>query len=153
MRDIRFIAEHRGGLLKKEQQRQLINWACACAEHVLPLIGEKTDERLIHALLIAREWEKGKASVGDAMKASSAAHAVARESSDPVAIAVARAVGHSVATAHMPDHSTGSALYALKSVKNAGKSVEKERKWQNEQLHSEIRELILSARIVKEQHF
>jgi hypothetical protein len=152
MRDKRFIAEHRGGPLKKKQHRQLINWACACAEHVLPLFGEKIDERLIHALIIAREWEKGTASVGDAMKASLDAHAVARESSDPVAIVVARAVGHSVATAHMADHSLGPALYALKAVKKAGKSVDQERKWQNEQLQSEIRELVLSARIEKEKH-
>jgi hypothetical protein len=153
MRDKRFIAEHRGGPLKKEQHRQLINWACACAEHVLPLLGEKTDKRLIHALFIAREWEKGKASVGEAMKASSGAHTVARESSDPVATSVARAVGQSVATAHMADHSLGPALYALKAVKNAGKSIDAERKWQNEQLPSEIIELVLTARSKKEQAF
>jgi hypothetical protein len=150
MRDKKFIAVHRGGPLKKEQHRRLINWACACAEHVLPLFGEKIDERLINALFIAREWEKVRASVGDAMKASLEAHAVARESSDPVAIAVARAVGHAVATAHMADHSLGAALYALKAVKNAGKSIYAERKWQNEQLPSEITELILTARSKKE---
>ena len=70
MRDKRFIAEHRGGPLKKEQHRQLIKWACVCAENVLPLLGEKSDERLKNALLIAKEWAKGKASVGDARNAS-----------------------------------------------------------------------------------
>ncbi len=145
MRDKRFIAEHRGGPLKKEQHRQLIKWACDCAEHVLPLFGEKLDERLKNALLIAKEWANGKATVGDAMKASVEAHAVARESSNPVSIAVARSVGHAVATAHMADHSLGAALYALKAVKNAGKSVDAERKWQNEQLPSEIKELVLTA--------
>ena len=153
MRDNRFIAEHRGGPLRKEQQKQLINWACTCAGHVLPLSGKKPDERLINALFIAREWEKGKASVGDAMKASLNAHAVARESSDPVAIAAARAVGHAVATAHMADHSLGAALYALKAVKNAGKSTDAERIWQNEQVPSEIMELVLGARSNKEKHF
>ena len=153
MRDKRFIAEHRGGSLKKEQHKYLISWACACTEHVLQLPGGKIDERLKIALFIAREWEKGKASVGDAMKASRCAHEVARESSDPVVIAVARAAGHAVATAHMADHSLGPALYALKAVKNAGKSVDQERKWQNDQLHSDIRELVLSARTRKEEHF
>ena len=153
MRDKRFIAEHRGGPLKKEHHRQLIIWACACAEHVLMISGKKTDERLLYALFVAREWEKGMTSVGVAMKASSGAHAVARESSDPVAIAIARAVGHSVAAAHMSDHSLGSALYGLKAVNKAGKSVEQERKWQNEQLPSEIRDLVISARIEKEKHF
>jgi hypothetical protein len=76
--------------------------------------------------------------------------ALARESSDPVVIAIARAVGHAVATAHMADHSLEAALYALKAVKNAGKSKDAERNWQNEQLPSEIMELIITARIKKE---
>jgi hypothetical protein len=153
MRDKRWVAEHRGGPLKKEQYRQLIKWSCDCAEHVLPFFGEEIDERLKHALLIAKEWANGKAKVGDAMKASVGAHAVARESLNPVSIAVARAVGHAVATAHMADHSLGGALYALKALKNAGKSVEAERKWQNEQLPPEIKELVLSTRVEKERHF
>ena len=146
MRDKQFIAEHRGGPLKKEQHYQVITWACDCAENVLPLFGEKLDERLKNALLTAKEWAQGNASVGDAMKASVAAHAVARESSNPTSIAVARCVGHAVATAHMADHSLGAALYALKAVKNAGKSPDAERKWQDEQLPSEIKDLILTAR-------
>ena len=146
MRDKRFIAEHRGGLLKKEQHCQVITWACNCAEHVLPLFGEITDERLKNALHVAREWAKGNASTGDAIKASGAAHAVARESSHPASIAVARCVGHAVATAHMADHALGAALYALKAVKHAGASTDAERSWQDEQLPSEIKDLILTAR-------
>ncbi|OFY85613.1 MAG: hypothetical protein A3F72_10630 [Bacteroidetes bacterium RIFCSPLOWO2_12_FULL_35_15] len=150
MRDKRFIAEHRGGPLKKEQHIQLIKWACNCAENVLPLFAEKLDERLKNALLIAKKWAKGKATVGEARNASLVAIAVANESSNPVTIAVARSVGHAVATAHMADHSLGAALYALKAVKSAGKSIDAERKWQNEQLPSEIMELVLSARSKKE---
>ena len=150
MRDKRFIAEHRGGPLKKEQHRQLILWACHCAENVLPLPGDKIDERLKIALLIAKEWAKGKATIGEARNASLKAIAVANESSNPVAMAVARAVGHAVATAHMADHSLGAALYALKAVKKAGKSIDTERKWQNEQLPSEIMELVLTTRSKKE---
>jgi hypothetical protein len=150
MRDKRFIAEHRGGPIKKEQHRQMIKWACNCAEHVLPLFGEKLDDRLENAILVAKEWEKGNASVGVARKASSGAHAVARELSIPTTIAIARAVGHAVATAHMADHSLGAALYALKAVKHAGKSIDAERKWQNEQLPSEIKALVLSGMSKKE---
>jgi hypothetical protein len=146
MRDKRFIAEHRGGPLKMEQHYQLIQWACDCAEHVLPLFGKKIDERLKNALYVAKEWKQGNASVGDARKASVGAHALARESSNPTAIAVARSVGHVVATAHMADHSLGAAWYALKAVKNAGKSIDAERKWQDEQLPSEIKDLVLTAR-------
>ncbi len=145
MRDRRFVAEHRGGPLKKEQHYQLMEWACGCSEHVLPLSGKKAD-RLENALNVAKAWAQGKASVGDARKASVAAHAAARESSGPGAAAVARSVGHAVATAHMADHSLGAAWYALKAVKNAGKPVDEERKWQDGRLPPEIRELVLSAR-------
>ena len=153
MRDKRFIAEHRGGPLKKEQHIQLIKWACDCTENILPFFGETLDERLKNALLIANQWAYGKATVGDAMKASVAAHAVAREFSNPTSVAVARSVGHTVATAHMADHSLGAAIYALKAVKSEGKSIDAERKWQNEQLPSEIRELVLSTRNMKEAIF
>jgi hypothetical protein len=146
MRDIRFIAEHRGGLLKKEQHRQLIKWACDCAENVLPLFGEKTDERLKNSLRIAKEWAKEGATVGDARNSSLQAITVANESSNQVAIAVARSVGHAVATAHMADHALQAALYALKAVKKAGKSIEAESKWQIEQLPSEIIELVVTSK-------
>ncbi len=89
--------------------------------------------------------KKGKASVGEAQKAAWGAHTVAREASSPVEVAVARAVGHAVATAHMADHSLGPAYYALKAVKAAGKSTERERKWQDEHIPSEVRELVLGA--------
>src|SRR5665647_1823776 len=111
MRDKRFITEHRGGSLKKEHHKQLIKCACDCVEHILPFFGEKLDERLENAILIAKEWEKGKATVGEAMKASIVAHSVARESSNPISIAIARAIGYAVATAHMADHSLGGLLY------------------------------------------
>jgi hypothetical protein len=152
MRDQRWIAEHRGGPLKKEQHRQLIRWACDCAEHVLPLVGREIDVRLKNALLVAKAWTQGKATTGEAMKASLGAHTAAREYSDPVAKAVARCVGHAVATAHMADHSLG-VIYALVAVKNAEKSVNEERKWQNEHLPAEIKDLILSTRGAKEKAF
>ena len=46
----------------------------------------------------------------------------------------------------MADHSLGSAWYALKAVQSAGRSIDEERKWQDGQLPSEIKELVLSAR-------
>ena len=146
MRDRRFVAEHRGGPLKKEQHYLLMTWACGCSEHVLPLFGETRDERLQNALLVAKGWKAGNASVGDARKASVGAHAVAREASNPTTIAVARSVGQAVATVHMADHCLGAAWYALKAVNNAGQSIDAERKWQDEQLPSEIKELVLTTR-------
>jgi hypothetical protein len=56
----------------------------------------------------------------------------------------------------MADHSVGAALYALKAVKHAGKSVEEEREWQNKQLQqlpSAIVDLVVSTMMKKEEHF
>jgi hypothetical protein len=55
MRDKRFIAEHRGGSLKKEQHYQLIQWACDFAEHVLHLFGKNIDERLDEYIMWIKE--------------------------------------------------------------------------------------------------
>ena len=152
MRDRRFIAEHRGGLLKKDHHRQLIKWACKCCEHVLPLCSETLDDRLINALLIAKKWASGNSKVGDAMKASVNSHAAARESANPISKAVARSIGHAVATAHMADHSLGAALYALKALKLTGRPINKERDWQSRQLQqlpSEIVDLVLNTMTYK----
>ena len=149
MRDKRFVAEHRGGPLNKQQHYQLANWARTCAEHVLPYFGKTVDPRLMNALKVADEWSKGKAAVGDARRASVESHAVAREQINPAGVAVARAIGHAVATAHMADHALGGAYYGLKVVKASGKSVEEERKWQDEQLPAEIKQLVLSARATR----
>ena len=156
MRDKRFIAEHRGGPLTKDNHRKLIRWARECSEHVLSLIEEDIDERLLHALHVAKEWENGNATVGEARKASSNAHAVARESANPISIAVARSIGHTVATAHMADHSPGGALYALRAVGLTGKSIDEERSWQTKQLKllpSEIVEMVLASMIKKTKGF
>lgn len=146
MRDRRFVAEHRGGPMKKEQHRQLIRWACDCAEHVLPLFHGETDDPLKNAFNVAQKWITGNATVGEARKAALKAFAVAKESSDQTSAYVARAAGHAVATAHMADHSLGAANYALKAVKNSGGSIEMEMDWQENQLPSEIKTLVLSAR-------
>lgn len=153
MRDKRFVAVHRGGLLTKDNHHKLIRWARECSEHILPIFNGNIDQRLVHALHVAKEWENGNATTGEAMKAAVGAHAAARAASDPTSIAVARSVGHTVATAHMADHSLGAALYALKALKQAGKPIDVEREWQKKQLQqlpSEIVELVLSTMKKKE---
>jgi hypothetical protein len=110
VRDRRFVAVHRGGLLSKNHHHLLIRWAYACATHVLPYFGQpKIDERLNNPLQAAKAWQRGEISVGDARKASMGAIAVANENSNPASIAVA--------TAHMADHSLRTAEYALKAIK------------------------------------
>lgn len=125
-------------------------WSCQCVEHVLPLASPRVNEHVQKALQMAKEWSSGDATVGQAGKASVEMLALARELTDPGQIAIVRAAGHAVATAHMADHSLGGALYALKAVKHAGLLIEIERKWQNAQLPPEIEELVLSTREKKE---
>jgi len=108
-----------------------MRWARVCSKHVLLLINENIDEWLVHALQVAKEWENDHVTIGAARNASAGAHAVARESVDPISTAVARSIGQAAATTHMVDHSLGAALYALKAVKHAGKSIEQEREWRN----------------------
>lgn len=156
MRDKKFVAVHRGGLLTLDNHRKLMRWAIKCVEHILPLIGEPVDHRLTYALSIAKDWEHGRATTGQAMKASLGAHAVAKESVDPIVLALARAVGHTVATAHMADHSLGSHLYGLKALKLSGKSLDEERAWQIgqvNQLPPEIAELVLETIKQKQKGF
>ena len=151
-RDPRFVAIHRGGELDLATQRLLVAWAADCAEHVLHLFTEvhPSDARTCHAIAIAREWASGNATVARAREAAFGAHAAARESSNSAAIAVARAAGHAVATAHMADHELGAAAYSiwavLKSVSNinAIRVSQTECRWQQAQLSDAIRELVLS---------
>lgn len=110
-------------------------WAILCFERVLSFYGKELDEPLINAINIAKEWEKGKCSTGDAIKASREAHAFAGTIENRAACMVARAIGHGVATAHMADHSMGAALYAQKVLKLSGKSFEEERNVQVRNLH------------------
>lgn len=144
------MAAHRGGPLEAGRHRQLAAWAADCAEHVLPLFAAHSDDdRPRRAVDAARAWARGEISVGEARHAAVRAHAAAREAGDPAAIAVARAAGHCVATAHMADHSLGASGYALKAVRVAGLSTADELAWQDAKLPAEVRELVISARAAK----
>ncbi|MBK8503187.1 MAG: hypothetical protein IPL46_13795 [Saprospiraceae bacterium] len=148
-----FIAEHRGGPLTKDNHRKLIKWARECSEHVLFLIDNDIDERLMVALDVAEKWENDGIPTGVAIKASLGAHAVARQAENPIYRAVARSVGQMVATAHIADHSLGAAFYALKAIKLAKKDIENERDWQIKELSelpSEIIEIVQTMWKVKE---
>lgn len=140
-----FVAVHRGGPLTKENHRRLMRWARACSEHVLHLIKGGLDERLVHALSVAGQWENGTVPAGAAMKASLDAHAVARNAEDPVYKAVARSIGQTAATAHMADHSLGGAYYALKAIKLANRDLEGEKNWQTGKLMELPREIVESV--------
>ena len=148
MRDKRFIANHAGGLLTIENHKLLIIWAIKCVEHAIEIgFLKNIDQRALNAIQIAKEWEKGKVTVGDARNAAFSAHNAARENPEQFDKAIIRACGHTVATAHMADHSLKAKEYILKGLKYIvdKNDYEKEKIWQIENADSRIKELILSA--------
>lgn len=146
MRDRRFIAVHRGGPLELTDHRLLTTWGADCAERVVKVADAFTgDDRARGAIKAARSWAVGTTSVGAARQAAFAAHAAAREASNPSAIAAARAAGHAAASAHMADHALKAALYARRAVTAGGGSGENERAWQVARLPEWLRDLIEPA--------
>ena len=146
MRDKRFVAAHRGGPLTLTEHRLLAAWAADCAEHLLPLFERHcSDSRPRLAIEVGRAWVRGELKTGVAQRATVAAHAAAREATDMAAVAVARAAGHAVATAHFADHSLGPVIYGAKAVEAAGGSANDEHAWQLTRLPDEVRALVISA--------
>ena len=116
-----------------------------CGARHRPFHPVRADERPRQAIDEVRAWVLGERSVGQARQAALAAHEAARQV-DSAAAAAARSAGHAAATAHMADHCSRAAAYALKTVRSAGGDVDAEREWQDSRLAADIRELVLSAR-------
>jgi hypothetical protein len=135
--------------------KNLAVWAADCAEHVLPFFEEKyaEDPRPREAIRTLREWvNTGKFSMPVIRGASLAAHTAARgvNKADDAARFAARAAGQAVATAHVPTHALGAALYAIKAVAGANPTSVKnavvlERDWQLSRLPENQREWVVAG--------
>ena len=128
-------------LVRKTDHKTLAIWAIDCAERVMPYFEEKypQDHRPRQALETLQTWiDTGVFQMAVIRKASLDAHAAAREvGEDSPARSAARAAGQAVATAHVPRHSYGSAIYAQQAIYRATNSmdaVESERNWQYQHL-------------------
>lgn len=127
--------------------KEIAKWAASCAEHVLHFFEEVSpaDKRPSHAIEVLRSWINDETTMVDCRKAAFAAHAAARESTNPSAIAAARAAGQAAAVAHMWNHAPHAANYAIISVKSStteGESataMEKEHSWQLRQLDDKLK--------------
>ncbi len=125
-------------------QKTLAIWAIDCAERVLPWFEEKfpDDPRPRAALETLQTWiDTGVFKMAVIRQASLAAHAAARDvGEDTPARSAARACGQAVATAHVPMHAIGAAIYALQAIHRASSPTEveaaiaRERAWQVERL-------------------
>jgi hypothetical protein len=142
-------------------QKNLAVWAADCAERVLPYFEEKypDDKRPSVAIWTLREWvNTGKFSMAVIRGASLASHGAARgvRKEDHAARFAARAAGQAVATAHVPTHALGAALYAIKAVavanpSNARAAIENERGWQFMNIPDNLREWVASGLKLYEQ--
>ncbi len=110
-------------LVERTDHKVLANWAIDCVERVLPYFEAQfpDDPRPRNAIKTLRDWiDTGVFSMKVIRKASLDSHASAREvGKDNAARSAARAAGQAVATAHVPTHSIGSAIYALQAIHRA----------------------------------
>jgi hypothetical protein len=127
----------------RPDQKILALWAADCAEHVLPFFEEKYpgDDRPRRAIEACRQWVMtGVFRMADIRRASLDAHAAARDANEADARAAAHAAGQAVATAHVPTHALGCALYGIRAAATrSGDSDDgliRERDWQLERLRS-----------------
>lgn len=149
-RDFRFITLRRGGTLTDSDHHLLALWAADCAEHVLPLFEQASplDNRPREAISLIRAWVRGEITMKEAHNAAFAANAAGKGLPDAARFA-ALAAGQAVAVAHVAAHELGAAAYAIKAVKEAATTGEKDEKgrqecqWQRNRLPDAIRELVL----------
>jgi len=139
----------------KDDQRIMAQWAADCAERVLSFFEDvyPDDDRPHKALETCRTWvQTGVFKMADIRGASLAAHAAARNAKEnPKACFAARAAGQAVATAHVPQHAYGGALYALKAIAatDSYEAVEKEYDWQYQYLAKHLRQEIMSRIVIE----
>ncbi|MFI5240112.1 MAG: putative immunity protein [Candidatus Saccharimonadia bacterium] len=130
--------------IKEVGHKTLAIWAIDCTERVMPYFEDKfpNDHRPRQAIETLQAWiDTGVFKMSLIRKASLAAHTAAREvGKDSPARSSARSAGQAVATAHVPTHSVGAAIYALQAIHRASPPTEvdaavaKEREWQHQHL-------------------
>jgi hypothetical protein len=131
-------------LVQATDQKILAVWAIDCAERVLPYFEQQfpDDQRPRYAIEMLQAWiETGIFKMAVIRKASLDAHAAARDvGADTPARSAARAAGQAVATAHVPRHAYGPAVYAQQAIyratdrNEAEAAAASERDWQYQRL-------------------
>ena len=148
MKRVKFSIAHKDDkmleLASNTDHKILALWAIDCAERVMPYFEKKypEDYRPRLALETLKKWidtEVFKMSV--IRKASLDAHSAARDvGEDSPARSAARAAGQAVATAHVPRHAYGAAIYAQQAIfratnpLNSETAANIERDWQYQRL-------------------
>jgi hypothetical protein len=131
-------------LVSQTDQKTLALWAIECAERVMPYFEKEfpNDKRPRQAIETLKHWiATGEFRMSVIRKASLDSHAAARDvGEDSPARSAAHAAGQAVATAHVPRHAYGPAIYAQQAVFRASDpdkaeaAAAKERDWQYKRL-------------------
>ena len=131
-------------LVSQTDHKTLAVWAIDCAERVMHYFeaARPDDPRPRQALNTLQRWiDTGVFKMAVIRKASLDSHAAARDvGENNPARSAARAAGQAVATAHVPTHSIGAAIYGLQAIYRANDStradaaVAQERDWQYQHL-------------------
>jgi len=128
-------------LVSTSDQVTLARWAIDCAERVMPYFEQRfpDDHRPRQALETLQTWIETRVfKMAVIRKASLDAHAAARDvGEDNPARSTARAAGQAVATAHVPRHAYGPAIYAQQAIfrdSNSLDAADTERNWQYQHL-------------------
>jgi hypothetical protein len=142
--------------LSLESLRALGGWAADCAERALSIYEAHadSDSRPRAAIEAIRVFAAGGRRTAQLRSLALAAHAAAREVSDPAAAAAARAAGsaaasaytHPLADVHQTKHVVGSGAYAALALElNGGDPTigDGEVRWAIEHVPSEVRDILL----------
>ena len=122
--------------LPESDRRELVEWTISCAERLLPLFLEERpeDARPRAALDAARAFMRGELDIEGVREWAFAAHAAAREATDPVAVAAARVCGQAAAVAHMAAHARQVPRHTAKAFRDDRARRDEELAWQRERV-------------------
>ncbi len=109
-------------LIRRQSHRTLVLWALEGCRPPLALLARRWpgEQRPVQAVQAARLWAQGRIKMPAARRAILAAHAAAKETADPVSIALCHAIGQACGTVHVETHAIGLAMYELTALVRLG---------------------------------
>lgn len=105
-------------LIQQQKHRTLVMWALDCAQTPLDKLAKRqpAELRTKNALDISRLWARGEVKMPTAKSAILAAHAAAKDMTEPADAALCHAIGHACATVHVESHAIGLPMYELTAI-------------------------------------
>lgn len=109
-------------LIRQQSHRALVLWALEGCQDPLALLADRWpgEQRPAQAVQAARLWAQGRIKMPAAQRAILAAHAAAKDTDDPVSIALCHAVGQACGAVHVETHAIGLPMYELTALVRLG---------------------------------